>query len=86
MLLDEPFSALDPITRVDLQDLLLELQSELPRTVVFVTHDFSEARRLADRMAVLEEGRVAQIGTPKAVQMVPASDHVARFIEAATLS
>ncbi|CDO61248.1 Glycine betaine/L-proline transport ATP-binding protein [Candidatus Phaeomarinobacter ectocarpi] len=84
MLLDEPFSALDPITRVDLQDLLLELQSELARTIVFVTHDFSEAARLADRMAVLENGRVAQIGTPAAIRSAPATSHVARFIEAAT--
>jgi glycine betaine/proline transport system ATP-binding protein len=84
MLLDEPFSALDPITRIDLQDLLLDLQAELARTVVFVTHDFSEAARLADRMAVLENGRVAQIGTPEAVRSAPATSHVARFIEAAT--
>jgi len=86
MLLDEPFSALDPITRVDLQDLLLELQGELARTIVFVTHDFSEAGRLADRMAVLENGRVAQIGTPEAIRTLPASAHVAKFITAATQS
>lgn len=84
MLLDEPFSALDPITRVDLQDLLLELQEELARTIVFVTHDFSEAARLADRMAVLENGRVAQIGAPADIRSAPATSHVARFIAAAT--
>lgn len=84
MLMDEPFSALDPITRVDLQDLLLELQQELARTIVFVTHDFSEANRLADRMAVLQEGRLAQAGTPDAIKAAPATDHVAQFIAAAT--
>lgn len=84
MLMDEPFSALDPITRVDLQNLLLELQAELARTIVFVTHDFSEADRLADRMAVLENGRVAQIGAPDTIRSAPATAHVARFIEAAT--
>ncbi|MGD1934527.1 MAG: ATP-binding cassette domain-containing protein [Candidatus Phaeomarinobacter sp.] len=84
MLMDEPFSALDPITRVDLQDLTLELQHELARTIVFVTHDFAEANRLADRIAVLHEGQVAQVGAPEAIKAAPASDHVARFIAAAT--
>lgn len=84
MLMDEPFSALDPITRTDLQALLLELQGELERTLVFVTHDFSEASRIATRMAVLDEGRVSQVGIPQAIRTAPANAHVEAFIASAT--
>jgi len=83
MLLDEPFSALDPVTRQDLQQLLLDLQGELSRTIVFVTHDFSEAARLAARMAVLHDGRVAQTGTPQQIADAPADGHVADFVASA---
>lgn len=83
LLMDEPFSALDPVTRNDLQGLVLELEAELQRTIVFVTHDFSEAERLAGRMAVLHEGRVAQTGTPAEIRTAPADAHVAAFVASA---
>jgi glycine betaine/proline transport system ATP-binding protein len=83
LLMDEPFSALDPVTRNDLQGLVLELEAELQRTIVFVTHDFSEAERLAGRMAVLHEGRIAQTGTPAEIRTAPADAHVAAFVASA---
>ncbi len=84
MLMDEPFSALDPLTRADLQSLLVDLQAELARTIVFVTHDFAEATRLATRIAVLDEGTVAQIGAPNDLRHTPATPQVARFVASAT--
>ena len=86
MLMDEPFSALDPVTRADLQALLLDLQAELARTIVFETHDFAEATRLATRIAVLDEGTLAQVGTPDEIRHAPASPYVARFVASATSS
>ncbi len=84
MLMDEPFSALDPITRGELQDLLSELQRELARTIVFVTHDFNEARALADRIAVLDEGQIAQVGRVEDLLNRAATAHVSRFVTSAT--
>ena len=78
--LDEPFSALDPLIRADLQDEVLRLQAQLARTVIFVTHDLDEAIRLADRIAIMEGGRVVQIGTPEDLVTKPASDYVRRFV------
>lgn len=78
--LDEPFSALDPLIRTDLQDELLRLQARLAKTVVFVTHDLDEAIRIADRIAILEGGQIVQIGTPEALVTRPASDYVRRFV------
>ncbi|HOB93395.1 MAG TPA: ATP-binding cassette domain-containing protein [Aquabacterium sp.] len=80
LLLDEPFSALDPLHRTALQDLLLGLQAELRKTVVFVTHDLDEALRLADHLVLLREGRVLQQGQPALVVLQPADDHVAAFL------
>jgi len=80
LLMDEPFSALDPVTRSGLQSLLLEVQRELARTIVFVTHDFAEAARLAGRMAVLDHGQIAQIGAPAQIIAHPATPAVARFV------
>lgn len=77
MLMDEPFSALDPATRADLQDLLLSVQAELGRTIVFVTHDFAEAARLASRIAIMDAGRLVQADTPDAILRAPATPGVA---------
>ncbi len=76
---DEPFSALDPLIRRDMQDELLRLQRELRRTIVFITHDFSEAIRLGDRIAVMKDGVFEQIGTPESVVSAPATDYVHAF-------
>jgi glycine betaine/proline transport system ATP-binding protein len=80
LLLDEPFSALDPLHRRALQDLLLGLQAELRKTVLFVSHDLDEALRLADRLVILRAGRVLQQGDPAQVVLQPADDHVAAFV------
>lgn len=77
--LDEPFSALDPLIRQDMQSEFLRLQSLLKKTIVFVTHDFDEAIRLADRMAVMKDGRVVQIGKPEEFILDPADDYVTKF-------
>jgi glycine betaine/proline transport system ATP-binding protein len=77
--LDEPFSALDPLIRREMQDEFLRLQSLLHKTIVFITHDFDEAIRLADRIAIMKDGEIIQIGTPEALIVSPASDYVAEF-------
>jgi osmoprotectant transport system ATP-binding protein len=82
LLLDEPFGALDPVTRDALQQALLELVRDLGLTVVFVTHDMSEALLLGDRIAFLEEGRFARIGTPAELMRAPDNDRVAEFLRA----
>ncbi|MBX3607614.1 MAG: betaine/proline/choline family ABC transporter ATP-binding protein [Piscinibacter sp.] len=80
ILMDEAFSALDPLIRSQLQGELLTLQAELGRTVVFITHDLDEALRLGDRVAILRDGRLAQVGTPGEVLMAPADEQVAAFV------
>ena len=81
LLMDEPFGAVDPITRSTLQDELLRLQSELRKTIVFVTHDFGEAVKLGDRIAVLgQQSKVLQYDTPQAILANPADDTVAGFV------
>ena len=80
LLMDEPFSALDPLIRRDMQDLLLELAQRLGRTVVFVTHDLNEAMRLGDVITLLDHGQVAQTGTAVEILNHPADDYVRRFI------
>ncbi len=80
LLMDEPFSALDPLIRRDMQDLLATLQSELNRTIVFITHDLNEAMRLGDRICVLKDGRVVQVGTGPEIIDNPADDYVADFV------
>ncbi|HAO56900.1 MAG: ATP-binding cassette domain-containing protein [Alphaproteobacteria bacterium] len=79
-LLDEPFSALDPLIRKQLQDELLALQARLRKTIIFVTHDFSEAVRLADRIAIMRDGRIIQQGRAAELLMRPADDYVSRFV------
>jgi glycine betaine/proline transport system ATP-binding protein len=80
LLMDEPFSALDPLIRRDMQDLLASLQDELHRTIVFITHDLNEAMRLGDRICVLKDGKVVQIGTGAEILAHPATDYVADFV------
>ena len=77
--LDEPFSALDPLIRREMQDEFLRLQSVLHKTIAFITHDFDEAIRLADRIAIMQDGRVIQIGTPEELATAPATPYVAEF-------
>lgn len=77
--LDEPFSALDPLIRRQMQDEFLRLQGVLRKTIVFITHDFLEALRLADRIAIMREGRIVQTGVPAELVLRPADDYVAEF-------
>ncbi len=80
--LDEPFSALDPLIRREMQDELIRLQRVLKKTVVFITHDFDEAIRLADRIAIMKDGEIVQCGTPEEVVLNPATDYVREFSRA----
>ena len=80
--LDEPFSALDPLIRRELQDEFIRLQSALRKTIVFITHDFDEAIRLADRIAIMKDGVIEQIGTPEELVLHPATDYVREFTRA----
>ena len=80
LLMDEPFSALDPLIRTDMQDILLDLQNELHKTIVFITHDLEEALRLGNNIAILRDGEAVQIGTPQEIVLRPADDYVAEFI------
>ncbi|TDE08219.1 quaternary amine ABC transporter ATP-binding protein [Jiangella asiatica] len=80
MLMDEAFSALDPLIRREMQDQLIDLQARLGKTVVFITHDLNEAMRLGDRIAVMRDGRIVQIGTAEEVLKDPANDYVAQFV------
>jgi len=77
--LDEPFSALDPLIRREMQDEFLRLQALLHKTIVFITHDFDEAIRLADRVAIMKDGRIIQVGTPEELVTCPADGYVAEF-------
>lgn len=77
--LDEPFSALDPLIRREMQDEFMRLQNILHKTIVFITHDYEEAIRLADRIAVMKDGAIEQVGTPEDLVLTPATDYVAEF-------
>ena len=81
LLMDEAFSALDPLIRVQMQDELLALQSKMKKTIVFITHDLSEAIKLGDRIAIMKDGEVVQVGTPEEILTDPANDYVTRFTE-----
>ncbi|AXK45877.1 quaternary amine ABC transporter ATP-binding protein [Brachybacterium saurashtrense] len=81
MLMDEAFSALDPLIRRDMQDQLLDLQRKLDKTILFITHDLNEAMRIGDRIAMMRDGRIEQIGTSDEILNDPANDYVARFIQ-----
>jgi glycine betaine/proline transport system ATP-binding protein len=81
LLMDEPFSALDPLIRDKLQDELLELQRKLKKTIVFVSHDLDEALKIGNRIAILEGGRIVQIGAAEDILLRPANDYVAEFVK-----
>jgi len=79
--LDEPFSALDPLIRKEMQDEFLRLQGVLNKTIMFITHDFDEALRLADRIAILKDGIIEQLDTPDNIVLHPATEYVQKFTE-----
>ncbi|MGX5849205.1 quaternary amine ABC transporter ATP-binding protein [Mesorhizobium sp. PL10] len=81
LLMDEPFSALDPLIRKQLQIEFKQLSTKLNKTSVFITHDLEEAIRIGDRIAIMKEGRIVQIGTPEEIVLKPADDYVADFVE-----
>lgn len=86
LLMDEAFSALDPLIRKEMQDELIELQSKMRKTIVFITHDLDEALRIGDRIALMKDGVVVQIGTPEEIMTNPANEYVERFVEDVDLS
>ena len=81
MLMDEAFSALDPLIRSDMQKQLIDLQSELKKTIVFITHDLDESLRLGDHIGILNAGKLVQVGTPEEIIMSPADDYVKAFVK-----
>lgn len=86
LLMDEAFSALDPLIRKDMQDELMDLQQDVRKTIVFITHDLDEALRIGDRIALMKDGSIVQIGTAEEILMDPANDYVERFVEDVDLS
>ncbi|MEE4304869.1 MAG: glycine betaine/L-proline ABC transporter ATP-binding protein ProV [Wenzhouxiangella sp.] len=86
MLMDEAFSALDPLIRTEMQDELLELQRRQARTVVFISHDLDEAMRIGDRIAIMQDGRIVQVGTPEEIVTQPANDYVRSFFYGVDIS
>ncbi|RZT91207.1 glycine betaine/proline transport system ATP-binding protein [Ancylomarina subtilis] len=81
LLMDEAFSALDPLIRSNMQDELLDLQKKLKKTIVFITHDLDEALKLGDRIAIMKDGEIVQVGTPEDILVEPADDYVKAFVE-----
>ena len=81
LLMDEAFSALDPLIRKEMQDELLELQESMKKTIIFITHDLDEALRIGDRIALMKDGRIVQIGSPEEILVNPANDYVEKFVE-----
>ena len=81
MLMDEAFSALDPLIRSDMQKQLIDLQSQLKKTIVFITHDLDESLRLGDHIGILNAGKLVQVGTPEEIIMKPADDYVKAFVK-----
>ncbi|NQT57989.1 MAG: glycine betaine/L-proline ABC transporter ATP-binding protein [Bacteroidetes bacterium] len=84
LLMDEPFSGLDPLIRRQMQDELVELQDKLQKTIIFVTHDLHEALKLGDRIAIMHDGEVVQVGTPEDIVTQPANDYVEEFVKDAS--
>ena len=80
ILMDEPFSALDPITRIDLQDEIAEIQSKFKKTIIFVTHDMDEAIKVADKICIMHEGKILQYDTPENILKNPVNDYVSNFV------
>jgi glycine betaine/proline transport system ATP-binding protein len=81
LLMDEAFSALDPLIRREMQEQLIELHADLGKTIIFITHDLNEAMFLGDRIAVMRDGRIVQVGTPEDILTDPANDYVAQFVQ-----
>lgn len=86
ILMDEAFSALDPLIRKDMQDELLEIQEKYKKTIIFITHDLDEALRIGDRIALMKDGSIIQLGTPEQILMSPANEFVEKFVEDVNLS
>jgi glycine betaine/proline transport system ATP-binding protein len=86
LLMDEAFSALDPLIRKDMQDELLEIQDQFKKTIIFITHDLDEALRIGDRIALMRDGSIIQLGTPEQIMVNPANAFVERFVEDVDLS
>lgn len=86
ILMDEAFSALDPLIRKDMQDKLMEIQEQLKKTIIFITHDLDEALRIGDRIALMKDGSIIQLGTPEEILMNPANEFVEKFVEDVNLS
>ena len=84
LLMDEPFSGLDPLIRREMQDELIELQDKVQKTIIFVTHDLHEALKLGDRIAIMRDGKIVQIGVPEEVITSPADDYVREFVQDAS--
>lgn len=81
LLMDEPFSALDPLIKVNMQQSLIDIQQELRRTILFITHDLDEAMRIGNRIAIMDAGEIVQIGTPEEILVNPRTEYVADFVE-----
>ena len=81
LLMDEPFSALDPLIRRQLQDQFLELAKSMKKTTLFITHDLDEAIRIGNRIAIMKDGRIVQIGTPEEIITAPVDEYVADFVK-----
>ncbi|MGG0790729.1 glycine betaine/L-proline ABC transporter ATP-binding protein [Peribacillus simplex] len=86
LLMDEAFSALDPLIRKDMQDELIQIQDQYKKTIIFITHDLDEALRIGDRIALMKDGSVIQLGTPEQIMMNPANEFVEKFVEDVDLS
>ncbi|QGG49359.1 quaternary amine ABC transporter ATP-binding protein [Heliorestis convoluta] len=86
LLMDEAFSALDPLIRKDMQDELLSLQATMEKTIIFITHDLDEALRIGDRIALMKDGKIVQLGSPEEILMNPSNSYVERFVEDIDLS
>ncbi|ADP34942.1 glycine betaine/L-proline ABC transporter ATP-binding protein [Bacillus atrophaeus] len=86
LLMDEAFSALDPLIRKDMQDELLDLHDSVGKTIIFITHDLDEALRIGDRIALMKDGNIVQIGTPEEILMSPSNEYVEKFVEDVDLS
>ena len=81
LLMDEPFSGLDPLIRREMQDELISLQTEIHKTIVFITHDLNEALKIGDRIAIMRDGEIVQEGSPEEIVTLPADDYVSSFIQ-----
>lgn len=81
LLMDEPFSALDPLIKVQMQDELMRIQRELGRTILFITHDLDEAMRIGDHIAIMDAGKIVQVGNPEEILVNPKTEYVAKFVE-----